>query len=115
PEIADPAPEVQAQFLGHPFDANPSGPARQFPNPLLEPLHRLRRDAPFRRFGTREAEAQKLPFPWLGHRAFGLVHLKLKLRADESREALHHSFSRPLTAHVDVAVVRISREAVTTS
>jgi hypothetical protein len=77
---------------------------RQFPNPLLEPLHRRRRNTPFRRLGTREAEAQKLPFPRLGHRTFRLIHLELELRANESREAFHHSFPRPSAAHVDVTV-----------
>jgi RNA-directed DNA polymerase len=33
---------------------------------------------------------------------------------DEARNALHHSLSRSLAAHVDVAIVGITHEAMTT-
>ena len=39
------------------------------------------------------------------------VDLKLELRREESREALHHTLARPTAADVNVAVVRVPREA----
>src|SRR5208282_6225985 len=80
---------------------------------LLETTHRLRRNAPLRRSESREAEAQKLPFPWLCHRALLFVHLELELRRDESPDALHHSFPRPPATNVDVAIVRVPYESET--
>lgn len=53
--------EVPGQFLDHRFDAHASRPARQFPYPLLEPVHRFGRNPPPRFPTHREAEARKLP------------------------------------------------------
>src|ERR1035441_10777291 len=72
--------QILGQFFGHPFDAYTPGPARQFPNPLLESKNRFRRDPPLWLSITGEAEAQKLPFPWSRHRTLLLVHLELELR-----------------------------------
>jgi hypothetical protein len=44
-----------------------------------------------------------------------LVDLETKLSRDESADALHHSLSRCFAAHVDVAIVRVSTEAVTST
>src|SRR5207247_1850413 len=61
-EIADPSPEIPGEFLDHPFRADPPCPARQFPDPLLEPQHRFRRNPPLRFPVEGEATAQNLPF-----------------------------------------------------
>src|SRR5439155_22622850 len=84
--------------------------SRQFPDPLLEPQHRLRRNPPLRFLVEGEAKAQKLPFSRLGHRTLLRVHLELELRGDESRDALHHPFPGPPAANVNVTIVRIPRE-----
>ena len=34
---------------------------------------------------------------------------------DESRNALHHPLSRPLAAHVDIAIIGVAQIAVATS
>src|SRR5206468_3421210 len=82
----------------------------EFPNSLLEPCHRFRRETPLRWLVIREAEPQEFPFPWTSHRTLLAVHSKLKLRREESRHASHHSFTSSPTADVNVAVIRISRE-----
>src|SRR5579863_1777980 len=93
--------------LGETYSSRPAG---EFPNSLLEPRHRFRRQAPLRWLVIREAEPQEFPFPWSSHRTFLPVHSKLKLRREESRHAAHHSFTSSPTADVNVAVIRISRE-----
>src|SRR5258705_12255003 len=98
--------------MDHSGEAYPPGPTRKFPNSLLEPCHRFRRDAPLRLLVVREAEPQEFPFPGSSHRTLLAVHSKLKLRREESRHASHHSVTSSPTADVDVAVIRISGESV---
>src|SRR5215467_14453582 len=96
--------------MDHPSETYPPGPTRKFPNSLLEPYHRFRRQAPFRLLMVCEAEPQELPLPWSGHRTLLAVHSELELRREEPRYAAHHSFTGSLAADVDVAVVCVSRE-----
>src|SRR5438093_6181216 len=90
----------------------PLGPQRDLPNPLLEPLNRLRRNLAPRLWLAREAESQKLPLLRFRHRTFRLVHLELQLGRDESLHALHHPLPRPLAAHIDITIVRIPNKAM---
>src|ERR1700694_4329014 len=60
----------------------------------------------------RKAEPEKLPFLRSCHRTLSLIYLELELLCDESRNALHHPLPRPLAANVDIAVIRISNEAM---
>src|ERR1700737_63613 len=96
--------------MDHLGETYPSCPTRKFPNSLLEPHHRFRRQAPLRLLVIREAESQEFPFPWSGHRTLLAVHSQLELRREDSRHAAHHSFTGSPTADVDVAVIRISGE-----
>src|SRR3989442_5556131 len=50
--------------MDHSDEAYATGPACEFPNSLLEPCHRFRRQAPLRLLVIREAESQEFPFPW---------------------------------------------------
>ena len=61
---------------------------------------------------AREAEAQELAHARLGHRALGLVDLELETLGQEPLDARHHPLARPLTAHIDVAVVGVAHEAM---
>src|SRR5258708_2297593 len=79
--------------MDHPGETYPPCPTRKFPNSLLEPCHRFRRQAPLRWLVVREAESQEFSFPWSSHRALLSVDLKLELRREESRHASHHSFT----------------------
>src|SRR5215470_14988514 len=96
--------------MDHPGETYPPCPTRKFPNSLLEPYHRFRRQAPLRWFVIREAEPQELPLPWSSYRTLLFVHSKLELRREEPRYAAHHSCTGSPAADVDVAVVRVSRE-----
>ena len=89
-------------------------PPCEFPNSLLEPCHRFRRQAPLRLLVVCEAEPQESSFPWSSHRTLLAVHSKLELRREESRHTSHHSFTGPSTADVNVAVIRISGEPMST-
>src|SRR6267143_6587729 len=98
--------------MDHLGETYPPGPTRKFPNSLLEPCCRFRRQAPLRLLVIREAETQEFPFPWSRHRTLLPVHSQLELRREESRHAAHHSFAGPPTADVNVAIIRISCEPV---
>src|SRR5258708_27471523 len=96
--------------MDHSDEAYAPRPACEFPNSLLEPRHRFRRQAPLRWLVIREAESQEFPFPWSSHRTLLAVHSKLELRREESRYVAHHSFTGSPTSDVNVAVIRISGE-----
>src|SRR5260370_12402074 len=101
--------------MDHADEAYSPRPACEFPNSLLEPCHRFRRQAPLRLLVIREAESQEFPFPWSSHRTLLPLHSQLELRREESRHAAHHSFAASPTAAVNVAIIRISCEAVSAS
>jgi hypothetical protein len=67
-----------------------------------------------RRCPAGEAEAQELADARLGNRALGFIDLELQALFEELLEARQHSFACPLTAHIDVAVVGLTHEAVAT-
>src|SRR6202048_3110525 len=92
----------------------PPCPTRKFPNSPFESHDRFRRQAPLRLLVIREAESQEFSFPWSRHRTLLTVHSQLELRREESRHAAHHSFAGSPTADVNVAVIRISGEPVST-
>ncbi len=75
----------------------------------------LRRNTPFGLRVAAEAESQKLPLFRSGHCALRLVHLELQSTCEKTSDIRHHPLSRPLAADIDVAVIRISHEAMFTS
>src|SRR6266436_8860802 len=101
--------------MDHSDEAYAPRAACEFPNSLLEPRHRFRRQAPIRLLVIREAESHEFPFPWSSHRTLLAVHSQLELRREESRHAAHHSVAGSSTADVNVAVVRISCEPMSAS
>src|SRR5258706_5763696 len=96
--------------MDHSDEAYAPRPACEFPNSLLEPRHRFRRQAPLRWLVIREAESQEFPFPWSSHRTLLAVHSQLELRREESRYVAHHSFTGSHTPAAQVAFIRVSRE-----
>src|SRR5438552_11657065 len=96
--------------MDHPGETYPPCPTRKFPNSLLEPCHRFRRQAPLRLLVIREAEPQEFPFPWSSHRTLLAVHSQLELRREQPRYTAHDPFAGSPTADVNVAVIRISGE-----
>ena len=88
----------------------PACPARQFPNPLLEPVHRFRRDPPLWLPDSVKLNPRNFRSQGRATALFCWFTLSLSFARDESREALHHSFPGPPAANVDIAVVRIPRK-----
>jgi hypothetical protein len=56
-EVADPSAEIFREVMDHTGEADTPRPACEFPNSLLEPCHRFRREAPLRPLVVREAES----------------------------------------------------------
>src|SRR5271157_2190632 len=112
-EVAEPAPQIACQLLGHSLRAHPARPPRQFSDLLLASQHRLRRNPPFRFPMPGKTKAQKLPLPWPRHRTLLFVHLELELPGEEAFQAFHHSLPRPPATDVHVTVIRIPREPET--
>src|SRR5512140_1573597 len=103
-KVAQPAPQVLTQLIGHAPDTDPPRPSRQFPDSLLEPLDRLRGNTPLGLPVTAKAEPQKLPSPRPRHRPLRTVDLQLELHRNETADTRHHAFSGSTAAHVDVTV-----------
>src|SRR2546430_7355027 len=93
--------------MDHTGETTTPRPARKFPNSLLEPRHRFRRQAPLRLLVVCEAESQELPLPWASHGTLLAVDPKLELRREQSRYASQHSFAGPPTADVNVVTKRL--------
>src|SRR5712672_1396369 len=88
---------------------------RNVPDSLLEPFPRFRRNRALDVRTSREAEPEELPFLRSCHRTLRLIYLELELLCDESRDALHHPLTRAFAANVNVTVVRITNEAVSSA
>src|SRR5258708_1408583 len=80
--------------MDHPGETYPPCPTRKFPNSLLEPCHRFRRQAPLRWLVVREAESQEFSFPWSSHRTLLAVDPKLKLRVNSEKSAVARPWER---------------------
>ena len=113
-EVSEPSSQISRDLLDHLLQADAAGSPGLLPNPLLEASDGLGGDPPPRFSFAREAESKKLPLPRSGYGALRLIYLELETMHDEARNALHHSLSRSFAAHVDVAIVGITHEAVTT-
>src|SRR5438270_11200734 len=95
--------------MDHTGETTTPRPARKFPNSLLEPRHRFRRQAPLRLLVVCEAESQELPLPWASHGTLLAVDPMLELRREQSRYASQHSFAGLPTADVNVVSQSASR------
>src|SRR5512138_584818 len=60
-----------------------------------------------------QAKAYKVSHAWSGYRALARVHLEAQAPLDETRDACHHALAGALTTHVDIAIVGVAHEAVT--
>jgi len=107
-KVSEPSSQVGRDLLDHLREADATGSACLFPNPLLEASDSLGGDPPPRLPFMGEAESEKLSLPRSSYGALRLVYLELEPVRDEVRNAFHHSQSRSLAADVDVTVVGIS-------
>src|SRR6185437_1853384 len=67
------------------------------------------------RRSVREAKAQELTLPRSSNGTLRLIDLEFEAMSDERRKARHHALSRSFAADVDIAIIRISHEAVSAS
>src|SRR5271157_1267358 len=114
-EIAAPTSHIRSQLRYRRFQADAFRPTCDFPDAVLKPLQSLRRNGALDLWTVCKAEPEKLPLLRSRHRALRLIYLEFELVCDESRNALHHPLTRPLAAHVDIAIIGVAQIAVATS
>jgi hypothetical protein len=115
PEVPLPTLKIAAHLANHPFETDASSSTSENSDSSLESIHRFGRYAALRRCPIRKAEPQELPLPWPCHSTFLPVHLQLEFAFEESCESSHQALARSPAADVDVAIVRISYEAMPSS
>src|ERR1700719_1876285 len=94
------------QFLDNLRQTQPSCPAGLLPDPRLECVEGLWRNAPLAPV-IRDAEPQELALLRSRHRTLRLVDLQPQLRGQEPAHRGHDPFAGALTANIDVAVVGV--------
>src|SRR5262249_11728822 len=110
-EITSPTPHIRGQFRDRRFYAYALRPSRNLSDSPLETIQSLRRNSALHLWAAREAEPEKLPFLRSRHSALRLIYLEPKRLRDESRDAFHHALPRPLTLHIDIAIIGIANKA----
>src|SRR5580704_15068363 len=112
-EIGDPPRHVPSQLVYSLLHTTPPAPQRDLSDSFFEPFQCLRRNSTLRPFLTHiETEPQKLPVLRFRHRTFRLIYLEFQLLGDESLHALHYPLPRPLTAYVDIAIIRVPNKTM---
>src|SRR5436190_3714524 len=111
PKLSSPADQIACEVFGVGVQRGPAVAPGQVTDPLLEPGQRRRRDPPPRHRSDLEAEAQELPVLRLVYCALGRIHPELEPTGQEVFDACHHPFTGTAAAHIDIAVVGITREA----
>ena len=113
-EVSEPSPQGGHDRFDHLRETGAPGWACLFSNPLLKASDGLGSDPPPWCSFAGEAESEKLPLPGSGYGAFRLIHLELEAVRDKACTTLPHSLSRSFAAPVNVAVVGLAHEAMTT-
>src|SRR5271165_6329226 len=114
-EISGPSPQQRVQVGDHPIQAYPAMSPCQIAHPVLEPSDGLVGDAPSRLRIVRDREAKERSLPRPGDGTLLRVDLELKTSLDEAGHARHDPVAGLFAADVDVAVVRVTHEAVATA
>src|ERR1700730_8334552 len=96
------------------LQADPPCPAGHVPDLRLEFVEGFWRDAPLAPI-IRDAEPQELALLRLRHRALRLGDLQPQLLGADPADRGHHPFTGAAAANIDVAIVRVAAEAVTSS
>src|SRR5215470_10303640 len=114
-EIAAPTPHIGGQLLHCRLDADAFCSQRDLPDPPLKTIQGLWRNDALDLWSVRKAESEELSLLWSRNCALRLVHFELEFLRDEPRDALHHSLTRSLTTHVDIAIVGVANVTVSAS
>src|SRR5208337_787495 len=110
-EVAAPPDEVWRQLLDNLRQTESPCAAGLLPDPRLECVERLWRDAPLAPI-IRDTKPQELALLRSRHRALRLVDLQPELYGQEPAHRGHDPFTGALAANIDVAVVRVAAKAV---
>ena len=108
PVVSPPAPDIGTPVVSALFARQTLVTFPQLPNLLLEAFQTRWRDFDLSR--RVHPEAEELAFPWSSDSALLRFYYQPQFRSDPLAYLLHHPFRRPLTAHVDVAVIGIPAE-----
>src|SRR5262249_2010518 len=112
-EEATPAPHIWSQFSYRLFDADTFCPSSNVSYSMLEAIQSLWRNDAFDLWSVAKTESEKLPLLRSRYRTLRLIDLKSELLRDESRNAVHHSLTRPFAPNVDVAIVGVANKTET--
>src|SRR6516164_5594457 len=102
------------EVCDHLLQTDPSRPACEFPDSVSEFVEGFRRYASLAPV-IRNAESEKFTFLGSRHRAFGLVDFQAELVGQEPAYRGPHPFAGVEAANINVAVIRVTAEPVTTS
>src|ERR1017187_3126530 len=109
-EVSPPALQVALPEIPQLFAASALAASPQLPHLPLELLQTLRRY--FDLLFTSQSKAQELAFPTPPDPAFALVHLQAQMLFDPGFRRTKGSFRRLLASHIDIAIVGVPAEAV---
>src|SRR6202158_2963203 len=110
--IASPSPQQRVQVGNHPLQGHPAMPTGQLAHPVLEPGDGLVGNASPRLRFVRDREAKERPLPRPGDGTLLRIDLKLEASLDEAGQTGHDPVAGLFAADIDVAVVRVTDEAV---
>jgi hypothetical protein len=114
-EVTTPAPHIRGQLLHRLLYADAFRPSRDLADSPLKPIQGLWRNHALDLRTSGKAESQKLSLLRSRHRTLRFIYLEVELLRDKSRNALHHPLPRPLAANVDITVIRVANERMTTA
>ena len=106
--------KVAAQLANHGLEANATGPTSEDSDSSLEPDHSFGRYSALRQLSIRKTEPEELPLPRSCHSTFLPIHFQLEFAFEESCEP-SHGLARSPTADINVAIIRITNEAMPSS
>ena len=114
-EISHPATKNRVEFGDDIDQTTPSRAFEHIADFVFQALEAGRCYPQFRGFVPRHAVAQKLPLSRMRYRALGRIDRELERVRQKLGDARHDPLSRHFAFDVDIAVIRISAEGVTTT
>lgn len=112
PKVTDPSSRKLVDLPDHLQDVSPPPFLRNLSYPVLGALHRLRCWLQAWRAVVGHRVAQKLALPGPVHGTLGAIHLQSQFGLQEVRQRRHDPFACPPASHVDIRVVGIAAETM---